>query len=131
MGDTLFFADTQLGATKQTYVSQSERATISSINGNAVTLTAPLQFSHVQGGYIGNLTRNITFSSGSGTPGHTMFMGNTMVNVSDAAFVNMGRTEAANLDDTQFDATGNLISVGTNQKRALRCTSISSPLPPS
>jgi len=116
VGDELFFADTQVGSTTQTYKRQDERRFITEINDNTVTLNSPLTYEHDKEGYIGNLTRNVTFSSAAGSQGHALFAGSAEVSVKYAAFVNMGRTEAKAVNDTKFDLAGNLISIGTNQR---------------
>lgn len=83
---------------------------ISSISGNFISLNQNLTKNH-EGRpqdnlhcYVGNLTRNITFSSGSTANihhrGHLMAMHNdTHVQIRNASFIDMGRTNKSRLLD--------------------------------
>jgi PKD repeat protein len=135
-GDQLFVPDTrQLTSDEQiyyggTYLPQWELVTIASIsaNGLAVTLTAPLQYDHL-GAYDGNgnemylpqvadLTRNVKVHSQSatGTRGYAMFTYQANVNIQYVSFGGLGRTTSSLLDDTDFDANGNVTHIGANQQ---------------
>lgn len=85
-------------------------ATISTIVGNTITTTRNLKKNH-EGRpadnlhcYVGNLTRNITFRSAIADTihqrGHFMTMHNDInVQIKNAAFVDMGRTDKSKLTD--------------------------------
>lgn len=87
-----------------------DEATVQSINGTTVTLTNNLVKNH-EGRisenlhcYVGNLTRNITIKSSSTANvhhrGHLMAMhNNTNVQIRNAAFIDMGRTDKSRLVD--------------------------------
>lgn len=105
---------------------QDETRTIASINGAVITLTSPLQFSHV--GYkngmvtehfahVGNLSRNVILRSEGAIRGHAVFTHRATVDMKYVRVQDIGRTTGAPLNDTVIDAqTGNVVHVGTNQK---------------
>ncbi|MCI0379427.1 MAG: Ig-like domain-containing protein [Gemmataceae bacterium] len=111
------------------YVPMWETGTIAavSLDGRTVTLSSPLAFNHpgargIDGTldflpHIANLTRNVVVRSQSatGTRGHAMFIGRADVDIRFARFGGLGRTTIADLDNTLYDANGNLTHVGTNQ----------------
>ena len=112
-----------------TYVSEREVMTIASISadGKTLTLTQPLLYDHL-GARDGNgvldylpdvadLSRNVVIHSANarGTRGYTMFAGRANVNINDAQFSGLGRTTDAWLDNTTFDAAGNVTHVGANE----------------
>lgn len=87
-----------------------DQRTIQSIAGSQITLQSSLNKNHegrVQDDlqcYVGNLTRNITFSSGMMNTvhhrAHFMAMHNaTNIQVKNAAFIDMGRTDKSRLTD--------------------------------
>lgn len=111
-GDDIFITTTG----KQSTVSKGlDKTKISTINGSNIVTTNNLVFNHEPNttydfnGYVGNLTRNITFSSGDTSAisrrGHVMAMMNpTDVQFKDASFLNLGRTDKSKLlDDFIFD----------------------------
>jgi hypothetical protein len=127
-GDELVIPDTrQLRAAERGggYRPQTERVRIASVSGQAVTLAAPLAFSHKGAGgnrveftpHVGNLTRNVIVRSASpkGTRGHTMFMSRADVDLRYVEFRDLGRTTTAGLDNTQFDSEGRALRIGRNQ----------------
>lgn len=113
---------------------RTEVLTVSSVVGNELRLSSPLQFDHtgarnpdgtptvVPNGtqllpHVGNLTRNVVIRSENpaGTRGHTMFTFRAKVHVAYAGFYDLGRTTTAELDSTKFDASGLVTRIGTNQ----------------
>ncbi|WP_282136369.1 T9SS type A sorting domain-containing protein [Seonamhaeicola maritimus] len=87
-----------------------DEATIQSISGTTVTLTSNLLKNHEGRSsedlhcYVGNLTRNITFKSSSISNvhhrGHLKAMhNNTNVQIRNASFIDMGRTDKSRLVD--------------------------------
>ncbi len=107
---------------------QWEEVTISRIVGNRVYLTAPLKYDHLgarnsSGGlellpHVAELNRNVIIRSENpnGTRGHTLYTARADVDIEYARFKDLGRTSAfANLDNTTFDASGNVTHYGTNQ----------------
>lgn len=95
-------------------VSQTERATVKSVSadGLTVTLTAPLQFSHLGARdpsgkllclpYAGLLTHNIVFKSesASGVRGHFFASCESVNEISGCQFSAMGRTKIGTVDAT-------------------------------
>ncbi len=88
---------------------EHETATVASISGGIVTLTAPLKFAHKARSvstdtetpavtilpFVQNLTRNLTFTSENTAHdrrGHVMFAHSQSVDVRHAAFNDLGRT---------------------------------------
>lgn len=130
-GDRIVFPDTrQLTFDQwQSYSPQWESATVASVasDGQTVTLTAPLQFNHLGARdmsgvlrflpQVMNLSRNITLSSAnpSGTRGHTLFTGNSVVDIENVDFLNLGRTTDNDIDSTTFNPDGTVAHLGTNQ----------------
>ena len=99
--------------------------TISAIDGSNVTLNVPLIQDHIapKAGldvYVANTTRNVEFTSentATAHRGHIMFMHTNDVNVKNAKFTQLGRTDKKiPLDDFNFefpeDAVGNTTSAG-------------------
>ncbi len=135
VGDELYLPDTrELDSTDDpqsgNYVAESETATIASIspNGLVVTLTSPLQYSHLGAAdSSGNLaflpqvvdeTRNVVIRSqnGGGTRGVVMFLQNANVNINYADFLSLGRTTNATISDTTYNSAGQVTAIGTNQQ---------------
>jgi hypothetical protein len=112
------------------YVAEDEVVTVASVSadGRTITLTAPLQYDHLgarnaSGNLVflpdvGDLSRNIVIHSAnaSGTRGYTLFTGHANVDIENTQFAGLGRTRVDPLDDTAYDANGNLTHVGTNQE---------------
>lgn len=83
-----------------------EEPTVVAVNGNVVTLSAPLAHDHLGGrdstgtvvsmGHVGNLTRNVAVRSenSQGTRGHTLYTERASIDVRYASFENLGRTTA-------------------------------------
>jgi len=131
-GDRLILPDTrELTSREQNpYVPEWEELTLISISGDGKTLTlsAPLQYSHPGArngagtleflGHVGNLSRNVIVKSANpqGTRGHVAFLHQTDVDVEYALFKDLGRTTFQPLDDTMFDAKGNVTHIGTNPR---------------
>jgi len=92
---------------------QDDLATIARIDGNVVTLTAPLTYSHGavegQNPVVTNMTRNVVVESAATDPlrrGHVMFMHNPDQQLSFTEFNRMGRTNKAVLI-SDADGAGN------------------------
>jgi hypothetical protein len=125
-GDQLVLPDSRQ---YRTAPDESERVTIASVSadGTVVTLTAPLQYAHPGGRdangvldflpYAGELTNNVKIRSQSatGTRGYVMFTQRASVDIRYATFGGLGRTKIDALDPTTFDASGNLINIGSNE----------------
>ena len=129
VGDKVFLPDSMhFSHTGGAYTNRSETGFIASIapNGLSVTLAAPLKFNHpgARNGndllellpHVGNLTRNILIQSEAptGVRGHTLFTGRSTVDIYNTTFKNLGRTTLDPLDNTTFDASGNVLHMGTN-----------------
>lgn len=106
-GDTIALAGAALN--------QHERLTVASVDGRTVRLTSPLKFAHAAPTaaelaakhgeapdatleiHVSNLTRNARFESAHpdevATRGHVMFMHSPNVEVANAGFYGMGRTD--------------------------------------
>lgn len=96
-------------------VKREDKIRIQSITGNTVNFESNLAYNHVGNTtydlhtYAGNLDRNITFKSTDISNihrrGHFMHMHNNVnMQVKNAAFIDMGRTEKSRLtDDFRFD----------------------------
>ena len=122
--DTRQLRDNERGAN---YTARDEKVLVASISGAQVTLTAPLAFDHkgarTPGGtleflpHVGNVSRNVVVRSENplGTRGHTFFINHADVDLRYAEFREMGRTKAGVLDNTEFDAKGQVVRLGTNQ----------------
>ncbi len=131
-GDRIFVPDSRhlLESEKwANYVPQWDERTIQSISadGRTVTLGSALQFAHpgARDGagvlnflpHAANLSRNVVVRSENpaGTRGHVLFTFRADVDVRYAQFQDLGRTTNADVDNTTFDASGNVTHVGTNQ----------------
>lgn len=88
-----------------------EIRTINSISGNQIVLNVPLELDHVApkanlNVYVANITRNIEFVSENTQTqrrGHIMFMHSNRVNVHNAKFTELGRTDKTrSLNDFEF-----------------------------
>jgi hypothetical protein len=108
--------------------SQREEMTIQSVFGQLVILNEPLKYSHkgarsLEGQlevlpHVAVLDRNVKIRSENpnGTRGHTLYTARADVEIAYAQFSDMGRTDGrVVLDNTTFDANGNVKHVGTNQ----------------
>lgn len=134
-GSTLVLPDTRQVASTQDYQfmtgtlpPQWEQVTIDHIQGNRIYLSAPLQFNHLgayntSGGlelfpHVALLNRNVVIRSENpqGTRGHVFITARANVDIEYARFQDLGRTDAfRGLDNTTFDANGNVTHLGTNQ----------------
>ncbi len=142
VGDKLQLPDTrQLDSSDEqsNYTSEAESMTIQSISadGLTITLSAPLQYSHL-GAYNANgvleylpqvvdMTRNVSIHSQSatGTRGYALFTDHANVNINYTSFSGMGRTTDAEFlsssysqpfDNTTFDSSGNVTHIGTDEE---------------
>lgn len=135
VGDILVFPDSRQRVIKHkwtinpmelTILNIEERA-ISAISGNKITLAQPLSFNHKgvrdSGGvlialpHVANTTRNVIFRSenAGGVRAHGMMTERARVDIRFSSWINMGRTTADPLDNTEVDAYGNVTHIGTNQ----------------
>jgi len=129
-GDTLVLPDTRQlrdGEPSRNDRPQHETVRVASISGLHITLAAPLAFEHKGARdaagtaellpHVGNLSRNVVIRSENpkGVRGHTMFISHADVDVRYARFEELGRTKQGILDSTEFDSTGNVARIGTNQ----------------
>ena len=129
-GDRLFLPDSKHYAIETVpYVYEGEEMSVASISadGLAVTLAAPLRFTHpgARDGngvleflpHVGNAGRNVIVRSEApaGTRGHILLTGRSDVDVRYAALRNLGRTTIDPLDSTTFDSAGHASHLGTNQ----------------
>jgi len=97
----------------ETYQTQDETFTITAINGNRITLSGNLQFDHDSPSAelkasVANMTRNVEVRSADpdvlATRGHTLFRNNDNVDIQNALFTDLGRTDKSrDLDDYQLD----------------------------
>jgi hypothetical protein len=102
-----------------------ELLTIVGISGTTVTVNRPLNYDHVPQQEIplpvAYLDRNVSLQSESTTVSlraHSMFMHNPNVQIADALFENLGRTDATReVTDPQMDANGQLIPSTTGNDR--------------
>ncbi len=85
-------------------VNQDDEVQIAGINGNVITLSAPLKYNHAKNSsYVADMNRNATFESE--TPGiiarrgHIMFMHSDHVEVESAGFYGLGRTDKRTVID--------------------------------
>jgi PKD repeat protein len=136
VGDQLYVPDTRElnqtagGDEAANYVPEWEYVTISSIstNGQTITLSAPLAYSHVGAvdgtgstvymPQVADMTRNVKIHSQSatGTRGYSLFTGYANVNINYTSFGGMGRTTDSAFDDTTYSSEGLATYVGTNQQ---------------
>jgi PKD repeat protein len=132
VGDKLQLPDTrQLDLSQQgsKYTSQVESVTIQAISadGLTITLTTPLQFSHL-GAYdakgvlqylpqVVDMTRNVSIHSQSatGTRGYALFTARANVSINYTTFGGMGRTTNNTIDNTTFSAGGGVAHLGANE----------------
>ena len=108
VGDQLIITGTIVNDPKS-----DEIRTITSINGAQIGLNSPLSLDHIApksdlNVYVANATRNVIFASESQTlmeRGHIMFMHTLDVNINNASFIDLGRTDKTRaLDDViEFD----------------------------
>jgi hypothetical protein len=122
--DTRQLRDSQRG---ENYQPQDEKLIIAAVNGNQITLAAPLKFDHkgAHGSddqleflpHVGNMSRNVVVRSEdpAGMRGHMIFMSRSEVDLRYVEVREMGRTRLGVLDNTEFDDTGKLTKLGTNQ----------------
>ncbi len=109
VGDTILIT---LGGNKNATSNANETARIAAISGTNITLDANLKKNHLGRAqdslhcYVGNLNRNIIFKSvetDSTHRGHLMAMHNsTNVQIKNAAFIDMGRTDKSRLLDDRI-----------------------------
>jgi len=98
---------------EQTFKTEDETFTITAINGNQVTLNGVLRFDHDTPAAefktsVANMTRNVEIRSAApdelATRGHTMFIDNPDVDIQNAAFTDLGRTDKSrDVDDYVLD----------------------------
>ncbi len=91
---------------------ENEVRKITAINGSTMTLDSALVYDHVRPEtsfsiFVSNLTRPIVIRSANAAPlterGHVMFMKGAKVDIRDAAFIDLGRTDkTADLSDTNL-----------------------------
>jgi len=125
VGDELLIPDTGAPDPHAYTVKRETALFITAINGNAITVSHPLEFTHANlvdpNGVIrlhpivANLTRNIIIRSENpnGTPGHTADLSNGATwDIRNNVFIGLGRTKALTLND--FNASTGL--AGTNQR---------------
>ena len=117
-----------------TYKPQWETRLITAVDGKFVTLDRALQYDHKGprdadgfrtvnfdgdslAAHVGNLSRNVVLRSEnpSGVRGHTQYFANAGVDIRYVSFNELGRTRVGPLDNTKFDASGNVTHIGTNQ----------------
>ncbi len=109
VGDTILVT---LGGNKNALTNGNDVAEIANISGTTITTVANLKKNHEGRStddlhcYVGNLNRNITFRSAkidSTHRGHLMAMHNAAnVQIKNAAFINMGRTDKSKLLDDRI-----------------------------
>lgn len=126
-GDRLVISSTKQQPSNGDYLAGTEFRTVESVSGNSVTLTEPLASAHdpvlldgqiVATAYVGNLTRDIVIRSENphGVRGHTVIVDHAYCDLRNVEFSGLGRTTTAAIDDTTFDADGNVSHFGTNQR---------------
>jgi G8 domain len=129
-GDRIVIPDTrQLRESERRdgYLAQDEQRQIASIEGNEITLTAPLTYDHLGARsatgrleflpHIGNLSRNVIVRSehAEGTRGHMIFMARADIDLRYVEVREMGRTRMGVLDNTVFGESGDVVRLGANQ----------------
>ena len=109
------------------YEPQDEEVQIASVSANQVTLATPLQYAHKGARnadgkleflpHVGNVSRNVVVRSENpqGTRGHMIFMSHAAIDLRYVEVRDMGRTKMGVLDNSEFDANGQLVRFGTNQ----------------
>ena len=137
VGDNIIIPDTRhIDPDTEVYEPQWEEHVIQSIDGQTVTLTAPLRFDHpgardadaartptvLPDGtrllpHVGNLSRNVVIRSENpdGARGHTYFAARAAADVRYVLWQDLGRTRAEPIDNTTFDAQGKVTHIGANQ----------------
>jgi hypothetical protein len=130
VGDKLVLPDTRQlrqSEARSNYSPQWEELEVAAINGTSITLAAPLAFDHrgARNGenaleflpHVGNVTRNIVIRSENpeGTRGHVIFVTRPDVDIRYALFKDLGRTKMGVLDSAEYDNSGTIRHVGTNQ----------------
>ncbi|MDM4018832.1 G8 domain-containing protein [Roseiconus lacunae] len=115
------------------YRPEWETLTVAEVSGEWVRFDDPAEFDHTGAvnadgtqaadangvplmPHAVNLSRNVTLRSENpdGVRGHTQFFARARVDIRYTAFEALGRTRAEEIDDTQYDAAGNVIHIGTN-----------------
>ncbi|MSO84254.1 MAG: hypothetical protein EXQ53_13335 [Acidobacteria bacterium] len=130
VGDTLVLPDTRQlkqGERAGNYAPQWEALRVAAVSDASVTLSGALAFNH-RGAHdesgaieflphVGNVSRNVIVRSQNpaGTRGHVIFVTRADVDIRYALFKDLGRTRMGVLDSAEYDATGALRHVGTNQ----------------
>lgn len=125
-GDTIFVPDSRQLPIDSSAPYQGEFRVIESA-GETIAVDAPFAIAHpgardAEGAIrflpaVANLSRAVVIRSenSEGTRGHTFFSGDGFVSIRHAAFVDLGRTTAAPLDNTAIDASGKVTRIGANQ----------------
>ncbi len=129
-GDHIVIPDTRQLRENQrgeAYKPEDEKLEIAAVNGDQITLRAPLKFDHLGAHdadgkleflpHIGNLSRNVVIRSENpeGTRGHMIYMSRSNVDLRYVEVRDMGRTKLGVLDNTEFDDHGMVAKLGTNQ----------------
>jgi hypothetical protein len=130
VGDRITIPDTrQLGYTETGtgYVSQTEERTLQSVSGSVATLNAALTYLH-RGGktasgvvefypHVQNLSRSVVIKSANpaGTRGHVFISEHVKLDLRYVLFRDLGRTTTNPLDNTTYNAQGQVTHIGTNQ----------------
>lgn len=130
-GDQLVLPDTRrIDPEKQDTPYAIDEVTLQSVSadGKVLTLTSPLQYTHpgARNGdgvleflpHVNNVTRNVMVESQNlvGTRGHTLFTHRATVDIRYTAFRGLGRTKLDTINDTTFNASGQVNHIGTNQR---------------
>ena len=106
-----------------------EDVTIASVSGASVTLSRPLGYDHVGptpdlNVHVANLTRNAVVESEAddvANRGHVMFMHTTEVDVANAGFYRLGRTDKLEeLFDRAVDLDAGIVCVSDEQSENVR-----------
>ena len=129
-GDRLVIPDTRQLRTNERgvdYQPQDEQVEIKDVSGTRVTIVQPLRYAHKgardAGGkleflpHVGNVSRNVVIRSENpaGTRGHILFTSHANVDFRYVEVRDMGRTKMGVLDNSEFNASGQLVRFGTNQ----------------
>jgi hypothetical protein len=120
VGDSIVLAGTTSGA------DQNGVRQIIAISGNRIYLSQAFSYTHVAASasyqlHVANTTRNVSISSESSVidrRGHVMFMQNEDVNIANAGFYKLGRTnKLVPINDSVVNASWQLqAGTGTNQR---------------